>query len=740
MALSRRRALGALIVLLAGQACKPSGSESTAASESAKNSRIDFSAVSNAARHPITLQEIVEMREPAHPKRSPDGKSVAFTVRQAFKDCDCYRTALYVAELGGGAPRKLLEESGISEIEWTPDGNAIAYLSTRSGSVQLWTMSAKGGIPRPLFSHRASEDQTIMRRGYNPADTSAVGVFRYAWSADGKRVAFTAPATSDRAALERGKKTGLLYDDTWMHSGDVRSGRWERLPTELWVYDVESKKERKLWQTAGELGDFAWSPDGTRIAVAYAAPPIQKETMIYFNQDLGLVSVSDGKFVDVANGEAVETDPVWSRDGKRLAFTSGLGYQKSTIEVLDVETGNRSSYGRGQVGTRQNDLWWREDGSALIYAGDGGPGKRRERTGIYVLALDGSGPTRVTSFDDHLDECDGVSNGKIACVHESSNISPEIALVSLDGKIDRVTKVNPELDKMTLSRVEERRWPNRYGDSTWGFLLKPTDYVAGTRYPLLLVVYGYNGKFVTQAEWESSFPAQVFPQHGFVVMMVNYPRYDDWMGNDFARGSVAEAYSPLASLEAIVRQLSDEGVIDPARVGMMGTSYGGFWTGFTITHSDLVKAATMHDGGGMYEPANYLMGGSKNGRANDERVLGGPPWGPTFANWQKFSISLNASKVRAPVLMEFNDNEAPGILGFHSALRRNGKAVELYVYPNDGHIFVQPAHRLASMERNIDWFNFWLRGKESSDTTRRGEYARWRAMRDSISKASSVLP
>src|ERR1700740_1362040 len=81
------------------------------------------------ARHPITLDEIVSFREVKEPLRSPDGSRIAFLVTQAFRQCDCDRTALYVVGVApGSVPTKLLEEPSLSTLCWTPDGKNITYL------------------------------------------------------------------------------------------------------------------------------------------------------------------------------------------------------------------------------------------------------------------------------------------------------------------------------------------------------------------------------------------------------------------------------------------------------------------------------------------------------------------------------------------------------------------------------------------------------------------------------------
>jgi hypothetical protein len=133
------------------------------------------------------------------------------------------------------------------------------------------------------------------------------------------------------------------------------------------------------------------------------------------------------------------------------------------------------------------------------------------------------------------------------------------------------------------------------------------------------------------------------------------------------------------------------------------------------------------DGGG-YGPAAYAMSGH-NSHENDERVLGGPPYGKTLQNWLSFSPPLNADKVMGPKMMGFNNHEAFYGLEMRTALVKARVPVEFWIYPGEGHIFTGPEHRYISMARNLDWFNFWLQDREDADPAKHDQYLRWREMR-----------
>ena len=96
------------------------------------------------------------------------------------------------------------------------------------------------------------------------------------------------------------------------------------------------------------------------------------------------------------------------------------------------------------------------------------------------------------------------------------------------------------------------------------------------------------------------------------------------------------------------------------------------------------------------------------------------------------SLAQNAARIDTPLLMQLSDKEFRLALEAYSALREQHKPVEMHIFPDEAHIKWQPVHRQAVYERNLDWFSFWLQGKENPAPSKAAQYARWRKMRDTI--------
>lgn len=687
-------------------------------------------------QHAITLDEILSLREIRELRLSPKGDQIAFIVMQAFRSADLYRFALYLIDTKGGArPRKLVERASLSGIRWTPDGRFISYLSEYGGSAQLWRIAVTNGRGRPeLAFHKPTE--CIPGRPTAHLTTCGIqaneGVLSYEWSPDGRRIAYTTVPATDSQMLRKVNSSGVLYDDDEMRTEDILKGSWFEEPTQLWVYDSVAHTATRVWTAPSDIGGLSWSPNGTAIALDYSAPPKLRETTIYFNRDVGIVSMPGGAFRTISDSEALERQPVWSPNGKAIAFTSQFGEARSSIAVVSLSSGERLDLGKGKAPRSASDLWWDSFSDRLLLQSVQAPFWSEALTNaVYTVSLRDTTLRKVSKDSARLSDCSFSRDyDHAACIRQTTVKPAEVALLNVSsGLVRTLTVINPEYDAISLGSVKPMRWRNSYGIETTGYLITPPGSRPAHRSPLLIIWYGFSGAFLGQAEWISSYPAQAFARDGFVVLLLNQPRYQDWLGRDFERGSVAAGYSPLASMREAIAALSSQGLVDSARVGALGWSYGCSVVELALTQADLVRAASCGNGGG-HNPGVYWISGERATRDAIERTMGGPPFGQAAKNWQRFSPALNADRVRAPVLLEGSATiEGVAMLEMFTALRRHGVPVELILYPDEPHVFEGPQHRYYSMQRNLDWFSFWLQDKRDGDPAKNSQYERWKEMK-----------
>ncbi|HEY6219770.1 MAG TPA: hypothetical protein VIV65_06910, partial [Gemmatimonadaceae bacterium] len=496
-----------------------------------------------ARKHPITYDEIITHREVSQPTISADGKRVAFVVRQAFLDINGYRTALFVMPADSGArPRAVLERAGgVSSLRWSPSGDKLYFVAGLNGRPQLWALARQTGQLTQLTRH-------------------ATGVAGVVWSADGRTIAFTARDSLTKAQRDSVYDHGVLWRDGY-EFGDITEGGY--LATinrqQVWVHDLRSGAERKLWEHASSVEGLALSADGSRLALTFRPSDAPEN---YSNRDIGLIDVRAAKFTPLVTWGLRDNSPVWSPDGKSLVFLSHGNvtatrsrrdeFTNQDLWLHDVASGKRTRLSERFRLPSTGHMDWAPDGRTLFIQSDD-----RHNAFIASIPLTGGLPRRITTGDEHFSECSLTADvARAACVRQTTMLSPEVALVNLGtGRATTITELNPEYRSIDLGAVETLRWTNKFGDSTHGYLVRPLGYTAGRRYPLIVVLYGFANKFITQSQWISGSPAQRFAAEGYAVLLMNYPNKTNlpWRYGNFAEAAKAEAWSPLASMEEGVR-------------------------------------------------------------------------------------------------------------------------------------------------------------------------------------------
>jgi dipeptidyl aminopeptidase/acylaminoacyl peptidase len=200
---------------------------------------------------------------------------------------------------------------------------------------------------------------------------------------------------------------------------------------------------------------------------------------------------------------------------------------------------------------------------------------------------------------------------------------------------------------------------------------------------------------------------------------MDFTAYENWnrgVGDPGKRRIQEGLVTAIARLDAM-------GVIDPTRVGVTGLSYGGEAVMYALFHMPRLAAAIAS--GTEFGPASTFL----YGLAGHDLLQ---RWGLDrwdSPRWDTLSITRNAERVYAPLLLNVADREMIDAMHPYTALEQAGRAVEMYVFPGEHHIKSEPAHRLAIYQRNIDWMNFWLRGVEDPDPAKAPQYQRWRSLR-----------
>jgi dipeptidyl aminopeptidase/acylaminoacyl peptidase len=648
------------------------------------------------APRPITSLDLLTVRDVTGVQISPNGKSVAYVVSQANYETNSYRTALFVVDTDPGSLPINLGSAGpphwspVGEYlrlppQWAPDGRHITYLVKEGGRRQIWQWDRAGGRPEQL-THNADDVES------------------YKWQPDGNRIIFTTVAPINPEEIKKVSEQGILYDSYAAegYQGSIRV--WEGRPIaqaaisarprkkQIWIYDITTRQERIA--TAEEIREYnnahsashflaRKSPDGKNVAYVSSINDPKKSPYVSY---------------------AVYNKPIDSN-----------GHIELTPPSTEFITG----------------LWWDKDGAEIYFA----RANSETGTSLYTAPARGGAVREIMKSKDLLLSCSVDRDvSRAACLRENSMAPAEVVVFDVkEGAIRVLANVNPEFQNIVLSQATKLEWTNEYGDKTFGYLVKPLNYEPGKRYPLIVTTYRAYG-FLRGAVGDE-YPIQVFAANGFAVLAFDAaPERAPEIG-DYKTGML-RWYSPMASLETVVKLLDGMGIIDPNRKGLTGLSFGAQIANFTISHSDLFQAVATSSISSV-DPIFYYLTNKYAHQIYKSYGLHELPDGKAAARWREISSALNAEKVKAPLLVQVADSEYLYGLQFYTTLKELEKPVEMIIFADEGHIKNQPKHRSEIYQRNLDWFNFWLQGKEDPASEKREQYVRWRSMREILKRNQS---
>lgn len=667
---------------------------------------------------PITSVDLARLRDIGMPDSSltelpsplaisPDGKSLAFIMNQGDPATNDYCRWLMVAGIkanaeprvidsGGDLPllkynvRGLLTSIGFPDAvtpAWSPDGKSIAYLRRDNGVTQLWRVSAVGGDAAPITR-------------------SSVDIEGWAWASNDRVIVASRPGQIDeQARIAAEGKSGWLYDARFSPAYGPRPQMRGDVPRHYDTINIATGKKSDA------------NPD----EIALVEPP----------REAGVPALA--KITSTRGARAwLETDDTSPLSPERMHYMDSQGRQTRC-------TAKPCSSGIDR-------LYWSADESSLIYLRREGWAK--SQMAFYRWNPGKGAPKRLSATNDVLLGC--LPHGvRFVCLREASALPRRIAEVDPDtGAATTIYDPNPEFAALQLGSVERLTWRNNLGLPAWGDLVLPPDYKSGDRLPLIVVQYHSDG--FLRGGTGDEYPIFPFAARGFAVLSIEdppsiaraLPTLKTW--DDINRASTkdwAERRSNLSSTLTGVAMVVARGIANPKRIGITGLSDGASSARFALINSRVFSAAAISSSS-LEVKTSMIYGGIA--WADFNRKLGYPSAtrdDPEF--WKPFSMALNARDMDTPLMIQASDDEYLLSLETFTALRENGKPVEMYVFPNEHHLKWQPEHRLAVYNRDIDWFAFWFQDKIDPDPAKAAQYVRWKALRAmqeaATSKASPAL-
>ncbi len=649
-------------------------------------------------RRPIRLDDLFEIKRVGDPRFSPDSGWVAYTVSESSLEKDRSETSIWMVSTSDGAEMRMTRKgtSG-SQPRWSPDGK---YLSFRSGRPQ-------GEFQSGEESSR-SQVWLLNRRGGEAQQLTDIeqGVSGHEWSPDGKQLVLLIkdPKPGESEDGQEAEKKPIPWVIDRLQFKRDRIGYLDRLRTHLYLFDVQNRETRQL--TFGDYADSepVWSPDGKWIAFVSNR---SQEPDANSNSDIWVLSTvtreARPSLKRITTNPGSDTNPAWSPDGKYLAHVTitqpDLIWYAGRKLAISPFAGGRAEILTADLDRNVSQPRFDPDGKAIYF--------RAEDGRVYHLArleLENRRLTRPLGGKLKVSSFTMSPAGRLAVLKSEPRQPNEVFL--LDNLPRQLSFRNSELlNRLKLGKVEDIRFASKDGSRIEGFVVKPPDFVEGRRYPTLLRIHGGP---VFQFFFDFNFEAQLFASQGYLVVMAN-PRGSSGYGQEFAMGIwQAWGQKDFEDVMAAVDHAVESGWADPQRLGVGGWSYGGILTNYVITQTDRFKAAITGASEVLYV-ANY---GHDHYQLQWEKELG-LPW-ENRELWERLSPFNYVEKIVTPTLIMGGEKDwnVPILNSeqLYQALKRLGRETLLVVYPGESHGIRRPTFLKDRRLRALDWYDKYVKG------------------------------
>jgi dipeptidyl aminopeptidase/acylaminoacyl peptidase len=647
------------------------------------------------------------------PQWSPDGSRLAF-VRATAADGRAQPPQIHVLPMRAGEARAITEISrGASNPRWSPDGRTIAFASTAT--------------PEDIKAAAAAQEKP------DPAGKPSATPAEKAEAKPGTEK----PRVSDVRVI-----TSAVYRANGVADfGYVDADR----PSHIWTVSVpagDAPLPTPTQVTSGEFSEnnFEWSPDGARIFFVSN----RVKDSYYFPNDTDLYSIAarGGEPSKVASIDGTVGDYAFAPDGKRIAFVGTLhgspvrSYSQSDLWVADLPNftgpagtprnltadydydidGGLSGDQRAPRGAAPSGPVWTRDGRALL-------SKVGEKGDVNIKRIDiGSGKVEAVTQGRHdvmaytADE----SGQKLALILSSQTVLGDVhALDVPTATLTTLTRFNEALfNSLTLSEPEEISYPSFDGKPIQGWILKPPGFDPARKYPMVLQIHGgphaaYGNTFTHEFQWMAA--------KGYVVLFTN-PRGSSNYGQDF--GNIIQFKYPgddYRDLMAGVDEVLKRGYVDADRMGVTGGSGGGLLTNWVVTQTQRFKAAVsqrdISDWTNFWYTADFWL-------SNPTWFRQAPFEDP--ADFAQRSPITHVKNITTPMMFILGDEDwrTPPSAGgeqMFRALKYLKRETVMVRFPDENHELSRsgkPWHRVERLQHIVGWMDKWLMGKDSGVYTR----------------------
>lgn len=661
----------------------------------------------------VSFEKWISLKGLGSPLISPDGRTIVYSVNTTEWAANNYDSELWMVR-EGESPVQLTRSPNDASFgaRFTPDSKYVSFLANRGNKVQLYIISVSGGEAMPV-----TKDEE--------------GVGSYEWSPDGTRIAYTrteADSKKEKTIKERFGAFGVEGEDykhrhLWVLNFDYDS---IVLAGQMPCYDIKKDSTKKdqadaknpdcvklpvaqrLTEGNFTVGGFAWRPDGRQIIFNRQSNPL---IMGGITSDIVLMDIATKKIDTLVQHPMGDFFQRWSPDGKQFVYDSQVDdstsyfYKNNRLFIFDMATKTSREIAT-DADMNKSVADWSKQGLFLTSS---------QKTGQKLFQVD-TRTGKVKQLDNiPLDLIWSISFSKNTdkVVVSGRNYSglTEIFTCKYYQPLKKITNSSAQIAGWNVPVNEIIQWKSTDGATIEGILLKPKNFDAKKKYPLLVVIHGGPaGVDIPDPVGGGVYPMMQWVEKGALVLRVNY-RGSTGYGEKFRALNVRNlGIGDMWDVMSGVQYLNSKGMIDTTRMGCMGWSQGGYISAFLTTNTNSFKAISV--GAGISNWITYYV--NTDITPFTRQYLKSTPW-EDLEIYLKTSPMTNINNAGTPTLIQHGEFDKrvpiPNAYELYRGLQDMHVPSKLIVYKGFGHGISKPKERLAAIWHNWLWFNQYVFGE-----------------------------
>ena len=655
-------------------------------------------------RRPFNVRDLIALDRIGDPQVSPDGKWVVFVVSSLDLDANRRRSDLWiVGSDGNGLRRFTTHEAGDFNPRWSPTGKTVWFLSTRSGSSQVWYKRTDRGD---------AEQVTDL----------PLGAGNLVVAADGRHIAFTLDVFPDcptiactRSRLderEESAATGRLYERLFVRHWD----RWKD-GTRSHVFVMPAAGGQPLDVMKGMDADapskpfggpeeYTFTPDGRSIVFGARVAGREEPWSTDFDLYIAPIDGSALPALITLDNRAWDTGPAFAPDGKTLAYRAmeRPGYESDRFRIVlkpwpDGEARILAADWDRSVGS----VTWSPDGKTILATA-------QDLGNVSLFAIDVASGAVSTLIDEGHVRSPAFAGERIVFGLDQLRAPVELYTAKPDGSgIEPITRFNRDrLAAVSMGEPEQFTFSGWNDETVYAWMVKPVDFDPGKKYPVAFIIHG-GPQGSSDNDFHYRWNPQIYAAAGYAAVMVDFhgstgygQAFTDAIRNDWGG-------KPLVDLQKGLAAALDRYVwMDGERACALGASYGGYMINWIAGNwPDRFRCLVNHDG--VFDQRMMYYGTEELWFPEWEQ--GGPYWRNPEA-YEKHNPVNYVENWKTPMLVIHgaNDFRIPldqGLAAF-TALQRRGIPSQFLYYPDENHWVLRPANSVQWHETVLAWLDRWL--------------------------------